>query len=251
MVPQMTPTEVEVAVRTVACDLVRLQRASGTSFVNLPLLYPDGSAVTVKIDSVAGGMRVSDAGFAYREAEDSGIDRRSFVRTAKRIAEEFAVDLNQTIIYVDTPTDALYGAICDVAAASWQTASRIDSRLPQEDDIGLETELIERLKIVFGEPRVEEGVHLKGISSSDWPVSAVVSLQDHQTVFQAVGDHPNSIYRTATAFHDLSELRRPPRLVAVVNDQLALGPRLTLLTQAHGYVIEKGSADDAWLRVAA
>jgi hypothetical protein len=65
-----------------------------------------------------------------------------------------------------------------------------------------------------------------------------------------VGAHANSVYRTSAAFHDLAELPSPPRLVAVVKDKHALGPKLMLLSQA-GRVIESGQSDDVYQRAAA
>jgi hypothetical protein len=49
----MTPMQVESVVNRVARTLVRHQRIAGASYLNLPILYPDGLAVTVKIDPIA------------------------------------------------------------------------------------------------------------------------------------------------------------------------------------------------------
>lgn len=237
--------EVERAVEAVARDLVRIQRVNGSSFLNLPMLYPDGSCVTVRVDPVSGGLRVSDNGFAYREAEDSAAVR-SFSRGKRRIEEEFGVQFGGKVIFADTDSDGLFEAVCIVAAASWQSAARVFSRIPDEADDTLDDELNARLKLLFGAPRVEEHKELKGVSSVPWEVSAVVSFDDHRTVFQAVGDHPSSINRASTAFRDLSLLPRAPKLVAVVAAIDALGPRVGLLSQSGAAVIERGHADQQW-----
>src|SRR5687768_870811 len=129
----MTPDDVGKAVETVAHELVRFQRLNGSSFVHLPMLYPDGSSVTVKIDSTPGGLRVSDNGFAYREAEDVGAVR-SFGQNKKSVAEEFGVQVGTRRIFIDTPPDGLFEAICDVASASWQLATRAHSSIPTDAD---------------------------------------------------------------------------------------------------------------------
>jgi len=239
------PDDFERTVETVARDLVRHRRVNGSSFINLPLLYPDGSNVTVRVDAIESGLRVSDNGFAFREAEDVNATR-SFGQNKKGIAEEFNVQFGQKLIFTDTASDGLFEAVCDVAAASWQIAARVYSRLPDDEEIELEEELGERLKTLFGTPHVEENKELRGASSVSWPVSAVVSFSDHKTVFQAVGGNANSINRSATAFRDLSLLPNPPKIVAVVRDRTLLGARASLLTQASARVLERGQSDEQW-----
>jgi hypothetical protein len=69
-------------------------------------------------------------------------------------------------------------------------------------------------------------------------------------VFQAVGNHPYSVYKAATAFHDLSELPAPPRCIAVVKDKEAMGVNLNVLAQA-GRVIQGDQSDDTYRKAAA
>ena len=121
----------EAAVR----DLVRVSNWGNSSFVNLPLIYPDGSSVTVKLDIVQAGqrvdevgVRVSDHGFAYRLLEQIGA-QRSFGRTAGGVAEREELTVDKRSIYVDVPFDAVERAICDVAAASWSVVDRVYSKL--------------------------------------------------------------------------------------------------------------------------
>jgi hypothetical protein len=241
----MMPDEIEREVDAVARDLVRLQRVNGSTFINLPLLYPDGSSVTVRVDATAKGLRVSDNGFAFRDADDMGASR-SFGQNKKAVAEEFGVQFAQKLIFTETAADGLFDAVCDVAAASWQIASRVFSRLPDEGEVALEEELAERLAGLFGPAHVEKNKQLHGASSVAWPVSALVSFPDHKTIFQAVGDNANSVNRSATAFRDLSLLPKPPRIVAVVRDLAALGARASLLTQASARIVEQASPDGRW-----
>lgn len=241
----ITAEDMGAAVESVARDLVRLQRVNGSAFLNLPMLYPDGSSVTVRVDRVAGGLRVSDNGFAYREAEDVGAIR-SFGQSKKGVEEEFGVAIGGKTIFTDTTPAGLFEAVCDVAAASWQIAARVYSRITDDSEEELSEEIGERLKRLFPPNQVEANKELAGASSVSWPVSAIVSLGDHKTVFQAVGEHSNSINRSATAFHDLALLPKPPRLVAVVRDQRTLGARASLLTQANARIVERGFADELW-----
>jgi hypothetical protein len=240
--------DVERAIERVVRELVRVKRSAGALYVNLPTLYPDGSHVTVRLDQSAAGVRVSDAGFAYREVEDLG-SARSFRRTANRIAEAGNVEIGERAIYADATIETLERAIYDVAEASWRIVNVFFERAFEEDEAQLSSELKARLDKVFGEKNVEPGGVLVGFSTTSWPVSALVTVDGHRAAFQAVTDNANSINRASTAFRDISALDPGPKLVAFVRSKAALGPRLSLL--APGRVIEETQPDKYFLRAAA
>jgi hypothetical protein len=245
----MSRSEFESAIEATASELVHRRKVAGSHFINLPLLYPDGSSVTVRIDRVIEGLRVSDNGFAYREIEALGAES-SFKNTARNIVEEIGVQVNRRMIYAEATPDTLYRAISDVATASWRIASQVAKRVSEQEEAEIEEQLTARLASIFGRDHVRAEKKLTGASSSEWEVSAVVSLEGRIAAFQAVGDRPISIYRTATAFHDLASLEKPPILIAVVRSKKALGSRLGLLSQA-GRVIEERQSDDVFRRAAA
>ena len=56
----------------IAPKLVSCRNWGDASFISLPMVYPSGSFVTVRMTHISGGIRVSDSGFAYREAESFG-----------------------------------------------------------------------------------------------------------------------------------------------------------------------------------
>jgi|SRR5215213_1155931 len=240
--------EVEQATEKVARELVRARRAHGALFINLPLLYPDGSHVTVRIDQGATGVRVSDSGFAYREVEDIG-SARAFRRVANKIADATGVTVGERAIYTDGDMETLERCICDVASASWRVVESFWERAFEEDEEELSDELNARLRTIFGEKNVEEGGKLTGASTTVWPVSALVTVEGAPAAFQAVSDNANSINRASTAFRDLSTLERPPKLVAFVRSKAALGPRLGLL--APGKVIEETQPNELIKKAAA
>lgn len=244
-----TQSVAEVA-EAAARRLVMAQHWEDSSFINLPLIFPGGGHVTVKIDRVQGGFRVSDNGFAFRELESIGAGR-SFPRTAKSIVEPLEIEVNRRMIYVDVTEAQVVRAICDVAMSSWQVADRIYSRVSEEEESEIEDYLRERLAQVFGREKLkEEGSKVTGHSTSEWDVSAVIQLPDHLAVFHAVSSHANSVFKTSTAFHDIALLDNAPKLVAVIRSKRELGPRLDLLAQA-GRVIEERQADDVYQRAAA
>ncbi len=220
-----------------------------SNYVTLPLAYPSGTLVTVKIDPVPNGLRVSDNGVAYREVESIGA-QRSFARRAPIIAEEASLETNRRAIFADIPPEQLTAAIIDVAAASKLIADQIYSRVSESEEAEISGHLHERLIAIFGASHFVADAKLKGSSTNEWEMSAVVHLPNREVVFQAVSGHANSVFRTSTAFHDLGALMKPPTLVAVVRNKQALGPKYSMLAQA-GRVIEDSQPDDVFLKAAA
>jgi hypothetical protein len=242
----MPPADVvEVAAR----ELVRVKKWGQISYINLPMILPSGSFATVRVSPIASGFRVDDGGFAYRELESVGMER-SFGRTAAKVAEALDVDHNRRTLTVDVAPDDLFRAICDVGMASRDVAERVFSRLAEQDEAEIEDYLMERLAKIFGSARLEGSQKIVGSSTNQWDVSAILHTDSGLAVFQAVGNHANSIYRASTAFHDLSELPNPPVRIAVVKDKAALGAKLNMLAQA-GRVIEGDQPDDVYVRAAA
>lgn len=240
--------EVTRAVETATKELVSVRHWKDASFISLPLVYPGGTSVSVKISPCAGGFRVSDNGGAYREIEDVGAER-SFARTAATIAINEDIERTGEVFFVEVPEEHLYRAICDVAAASWRVVDRVYSRL-SDDDERVAEHLRERLVHIFGDEALVKDRKILGASTTEWEVSAVVKAPGKTAIFQAVSDHPNSIYRASTGFHDLAGLISPPILIAVVRDKSTLGPRLSLLSQVAN-VIQEDQPDEVFKRAAA
>lgn len=238
----------EVVEATVG-DLVSVRHWGESSFINLPLIYPGGSPVTVKVSSIAGGLRVSDNGFAYREAEAVGAER-AYARTAGKVAEDACLQRNARMLFIDVPPEQLTRAICDVGLASWQVVDRIFNRLNNETAEEASAILRERLGKVFGPKSLRQNPVIMGASHSEWKFSAVVETDNRVAVFHVVPEHPASIYRTVAAFHDLAILEMPPKRIAVVENTHILGPNLHILTQA-GRVVENSQPDEVFLQAAA
>jgi hypothetical protein len=237
-------------IQAIVADLVSAEHWPDGSFVRLPMVYPGGSLVTVKIDQLTGNRyRVSDAGFGFREIEEIGA-QRSFTRIANALAEEAALGRNARAFFIEVPADQLSRAISDVGMASWQVVDRIYASRRDEDEEEIVEHLAERLEIIFGSEAVEQEATLIGASTTPWGVTAIVKKDDRVVAFQAVSAYANSIYRANAAFDDLSALDNPPGLVAVVHSKIALGPRLTLLARS-ARIVEEEQPDSAFLRAAA
>lgn len=120
-----TVVRFDKAIAAVASELVTAHSYAGAYYVNLPMLYPDGSCVTVKVhESSKGVARVSDNGFAYREIEAVGAES-SFPKTASHVAGLRNVLADRRLIFAEAPISQLHRTICDVAAASWEIVDRI------------------------------------------------------------------------------------------------------------------------------
>lgn len=232
---------------TIIPSLVSFKAWGDASFVNLPMAYPSGSFVTIRLTHAPGGVRVSDSGFAYREIESFGAGR-SFSKTAQSIAEEFDIMVGRRSVFADVPEHEVERAILDVSAASHAIANKIVSKVSSEAEATITDELHARLDRLF--PQTTYDGKVTGSSSTEWDVSAISQFDGESAVFQIVTNYPVSIFRTSTAFHDISALDRPPRLISVVKSKKELGKNYSILAQA-GRVIEIDQPDTAFERAVA
>jgi hypothetical protein len=241
----------DALIESVARDLVSIQHVEQDAFIGLPLLYPSGSPVTIRIVRASDdNYQVSDNGFAYREIESVGAER-SFPGTASQITDAYDLRRNSRAVFTYVGAGALLRAVCDVGASSWQIADRIYANISEDGEQDIEDYVRDRLTHIFGATHVEsQSPKLVGASTSEWDVTAIVRREDRSIVFQAVAAHANSIYRTNSAFDDLAALERAPGLVAVVRNRAALGSRLSLLSRT-GRIIEDQQPDDVYMRAAA
>ena len=116
--------DVQDVVETLVHELVSVRRVVNDALINLPLLYPSGASVTVKVTLNGEMYRVSDAGFAFREIESIGAER-SFSGVSAPIILANDLKRDSATIFADVDKESLFRAICDVGSASWQIADRI------------------------------------------------------------------------------------------------------------------------------
>jgi hypothetical protein len=237
------------AVKAAIDDLIQVRSWGDSTYISLPLIAPDGSSITVRVTPAEGGFRVDDAGFAYHDLERIGAER-SFGRTASSIAETYGLEVTKRSFLAQASGEELFRAICDVGMASWSTIDRVYERINAQDEADIEEFLKPRLESIFGAAKVESENAIVGSSANEWPVSAIVHIDGRIAVFQAVGEHANSVYRTSTAFHDLAALPKPPTLISVVKDKTKMGKKISILAQA-GRVIQGDQPDNAYKRAAA
>jgi hypothetical protein len=238
-------SDLNQAVEKAVEEMLRVRHWGTQSFVSFPIYYPSGSSVTVRVSPAAGGFRVDDGGFAYRELECVGYER-SFSSAADKARQSEGLDRDRRCLITHVDSEQLARAMSDVAMASWNVADRVFGKIADQEEKDIEEYLRDRLTVIFGATRLEERQTITGSSTNPWDVSAIVDVDGHEVVFQAVSDHANSVYRTSTAFHDLAALPNAPTLVSVVRDKAIMGRKLTMLSQA-GRVIQSDQADaDYW-----
>jgi hypothetical protein len=240
--PDLSQLTEAIAPRLVSC-----RSWHDATFISLPMLYPSGSFVTVCLTHARDGIRVSDSGFAYREAESFGAGR-SFANTARSIADEIDIKAGKRSIYVDVRPQEVERAIFDVSAASYSVAERIVSRAASEADATISEALHQRLDLLFGS-KVEYDKSVKGASTTAWDVTALAKAGGKKAIFQAVVNFPTAVYRTSTAFHDIAALDNPPALISVISSKKEMGSNYSILAQA-GRVIEISHPDAAYMRAA-
>jgi hypothetical protein len=238
------------AIEVAGKELVSFEQWNDASFLHLPLVYPSGSAVTVKINNRSHDLfRISDLGFAYRELESYGM-QRSFASAADTVLAGWAVFRDARAVFADVHQDQLSQGIMDVARSSWQIVERVYARIREDHELEIQEYVADRLLEIFGKQAVSTDAVVVGASTSPWEITAIVNVRGKKTVFQAVSAHANSIYRTNAAFDDIAALDSPPVLVAVVESKALLGPKLTLLARQSA-VIESGQSDSTYRRAAA
>ena len=242
---------VQSAVDRAVSDLVGVCHWPDCSFINLPMAYPDGSDVTVKVLRSGVGLRVTDNGFAFRDAETHGVTRPAFNRLADDLLRESLVARIKQSVFVDADETTLHSAICEVAAVSWRLAHQCVASSENDDLQDPDAEMLaERLVGLFGHSAVSIRPELAGASTNRWRLTALVAFREGSTVFQQVSGSTYSIYRTSSAFNDLADLAAPPKLIAVVDNKASLGPKLGLISRS-GYVVETGQPDEVFVRLAA
>lgn len=233
---------------SIASRLVSYKFWGDAAFINLPMAYPSGAQVTVRITEAPGGFRVSDAGFAYREIESYGAGR-SFGRSVRSVVDAMDLNADRRTIYIDVPPEQVERAIFDVSAASFDVASKIVQNATVEGEAQISDNLLARLDSIF-DRQVDHDGKIVGASATEWEVTAIAKLDGKRAVFQAVPNFPVSVYKASTAFVDIGALGEPPTLVSVVSDKAAMGKHYSILSRV-GRVIEVGQDDETYLRAVA
>jgi hypothetical protein len=244
-----TTREAESAVEAAVGKLVTIRHTSIGAYVHLPIFYPSGAAATVLVSAEGPAYRVTDAGFAYREAELVG-GERGFSRHAKRVADELGLHITSRTISAMASEVQLAGTIADIAQASAAVANEIVTRVAASFEVELAEHLAERLVAVFGGEKIDFDAKIPGASTRDWDVSAIVRLDQRRVIFDAVSNNAVAVYATATKFRDIALLEHAPATVSVISTVDEMGNLYNILAQS-GHVIQEDASDSAFRRAVA
>lgn len=232
------------AVERALDQLVRASRVSNGFLVSLPMYYPTGTGVGIRIEPEQGGFYVSDFAIGYREAEDFGAER-SFRYHIKKLIEGGPVEFTHGKQIRMRATEAqLKGAIIKVASLSRDAALRAYENAADWDDEELAADLFQRLTDVFGPSHVIARALKTGASSVQWKFAAKVNVDGHEILFDAVSPHHNSVFSAVSKFNDVQRDDDALEAVAVVDSKAAMGKWLPLLSQA-AVVIESSASEHA------
>jgi hypothetical protein len=162
----------------------------------------------------------------------------------RRVVDAYGLSygLGHQITYYAT-AEQLRGAIKLVASASLEAVAKVFSSAPDWNEEEIGADLYKRLTVLFGKERVFQSESLVGASSVRWSVSARVILNGRDILFDVVSPHHSSVFSAVSKFNDLARREDRPLEVAVVDDKVAMGKWLPLLSQV-ATVIEDDATDD-------
>lgn len=93
----------------------------------MPTFYPSGAEATVSITMEGAALRVSDLGFAYREAKMVSAEM-GFSRLAQKAAKQVGVRFIDRSFNAFSTTEHLAATITDIAEISTKTAHHAIAR---------------------------------------------------------------------------------------------------------------------------
>lgn len=238
------------AVDRAVCDLVRREFYPFEASITLPIFYSNGDSVVVDVRPSGVGFVVSDSGATYQEVDSVGATS-FFTRSARKWAEEVGVTYDAQMFSIqNVKAEGLSSAIAQVAECcrrSYDIAyEKLCAKKHEED----EQTLYNRLVKVFTEKRVVPSAKIKGASTHEWEVDALVMLDGGKALFEYVGTRNQGSYTPVAAkFHDIARLDNPPNRVSVVPSFEEMGDVVALLQQA-STVIELRASDNNIVRAA-
>lgn len=237
-------------VRQAIAGLVRASAWGQSYLISLPLIYPSGTAVGVKVTPSHGEYVVTDGGLGFREAEDLE-GQRSFGAHAGRIKDTVGVEYTTDHEFrMIANAQQLPTAIRRVGFASHRAVVKTLHSLPEVSEHEIGAELFQKLRDTFGKENVAGELKLPGASNIAWPFAAQVLQGKRRVLFDVVSPRWTSVVSAKSKFSDVRHLGKNTVPVAVVDSIDAMGKWLPLITQ-EAEVIEVGVSADELRRIVA
>jgi hypothetical protein len=236
----------DAGVRKAVEGLVRASAWGNAYLISVPLVYPSGTIVGVKVAPSHGGYIVSDAGLGWREAEGYEA-QRSFGAHAGRIKDQVGIEYTADHEFRMFATEKqLTAAIRRVSYASHRSAVKAFHSIPEAGEQEIGAALYQRLRETFGKENVAGELKLPGASNIEWPFAAQVLQGKRRVLFDVVSPQWASVVAAKSKFSDVRHLGPNTVPVAVVDSIDAMGKWLPLISQ-EAEVIED-DVDGAELR---
>ena len=119
-------------IENVAREIVAAEHHVGGSFLRLPLLYPSGATVVVRIEQGDNRYFVSDWGLGYQETDLYGAGT-FYVRHGRQVAEKAGVGFdNQAFFVMEASREQLAGAVVTIGNCSQEAAMRAADALAEK-----------------------------------------------------------------------------------------------------------------------
>lgn len=253
---QASNDTIEAIADSISREMVGAQTSGNAIFVRLPLLYPSGATVVVRVDRMPNMLTeperfyVSDYAAGYDEAQMMGV-ATIYVRQGRDIAEAADIEFkDHAFVAEDVARDQLVAAAISVAHCSFESTSVAAQRMDEAQRQADSDILFKRLTTVFAPQNVAKNAEMVGASTTKWPVDVLVRADERETVFDTVTKNHLSIYAATTKFHDMALLDKPPGRVAVVHKKAELKTLLAVLSQAAS-VVERDVPNSTFERLAA
>lgn len=233
------------AVDDVTRQLVSAEHRNGMSFVRVPLVYPSGASVVVRISDAYPDFFVSDFGSGHEEAEMMG-GSSIYVRHAPNVARNAGIAFdNHSFFVMKSTKEQLPGVIVTVANCALESVIATAFKLVEKKGEDDKEFLYQRLVRLFTSSAVSKDVEMLGSSNYKWHVSTLVKSASISAIFEPVSKNHSAVFAAATKFHDIALNDNPPNRIAVVKRKLEMDTYLAILSQA-GNVIETDGPDESY-----
>jgi hypothetical protein len=234
----------EERIRTALHRLASMSNLDGKFVVNVPIMYPSGSMVTVDVDRNGSHYWVSDMGIGLIEAEFMAA--QSIYRSvAGNVADQYAVSFDgHSMFALKVTNERLEAAIAAIANAS-NTACSEAIRIASEIKTKKQNEKIfERIQSIFGEKIVAKSAEIQG-RHAHWEAHNVVVFPDKKrAVFEHMTTHTSSVSSKFLMFSDIRASHRDISLNAIVPRIDALDEKAQIIGDVANIVSLKASDEE-------
>jgi hypothetical protein len=232
------PSVVE-AVNAAMRDLVSAAHRPEGSYVNLPISYPSGSEVVIRVSGGPERFFVTDFGMGFTEAELIGADK-IYVRLAKQVGQAAGVGFdNHAFFSVEVDRDRLPGAMVTVANCSSEAMTITALKSAEKAAVDHAEFMIEKLERVFGADKVNRNAKIVGSSNHEWEFSAYILNGRKKSLFEFATKHAQSVASVAMKMDDVSRLDGAPNRIVMVRNKVEMGTFLGVLAHSSNIVEEK------------